>query len=53
VVKLCFPALIASADGQARLKAMIPTWDVDIKKPENTSFYRVHARRASEVLQLV
>lgn len=53
VIKLCFPALIASADGQARLKAMIPTWDVDIKKPENTDFYRDHARRASEALQLV
>lgn len=53
VIKLCFPALIASAEGQARLKAMIPTWDVDIKKPENTDFYRQHARRASEVLQLV
>jgi hypothetical protein len=31
---------------------MIPTWDVDIKKPENADFYRAHARRASEALQL-
>ncbi len=53
VVKLCFPELIASAEGQRRLKDMIPTWDVDIKKPENAAFYQTHARRASEALQLV
>ncbi len=52
VVKLCFPGLIASPEGQKRLKAMIPTWDVDIKKPENAAFYQTHARKASEALQL-
>jgi len=52
VIKLCFPALVASPEGSARLKEMIPTWDVDIKKPENADFYRAHARRASEALQL-
>lgn len=53
VVKLCFPDLVASPEGQKRLKAMIPTWDVDIKKPEHAAFYQTHARRASEALQLV
>lgn len=52
VVKLCFPQLLASPEGAARMKEMIPTWDVDIKKPENAEFYRTHARRASEALQL-
>ncbi len=52
VIKLCFPALVASPEGSARLKEMIPSWDVDIKKPENADFYRAHARRASEALQL-
>lgn len=52
VVKLCFPELIASPEGQRRLKEMIPTWDVDIKKPEHAAFYQTHAKRASEALQL-
>lgn len=53
VVKLCFPALVASPAGQARLKAMIPTWDVDIKQPEHATFFRAQARKASEALGLV
>jgi hypothetical protein len=53
VVKLCLPHLIENPQGQARLKAMIPTWDVDIKKSENADFYRTHARRASQALQLL
>jgi malate dehydrogenase (quinone) len=52
VIKLCFPALVASPEGSARLKEMIPTWDVDIKKPEHADFYRTNARRATEALQL-
>lgn len=52
VIKLCFPALVASPEGSARLKEMIPTWDVDIKKPEHADFYRDHAARATAALQL-
>ena len=52
VIKLCFPDLVASPEGSARLKEMIPTWNVDIKKPENADFYRTHAARATAALQL-
>lgn len=52
VVKQCFPQLLATPEGQARMSAMIPTWNVDIKKPENADFYRQHARKATEALQL-
>ena len=52
VIKRCFPELIASADGQARLKAMIPTWDVDIKDPAHAAFFHEHAARASAALNL-
>lgn len=52
VIKLCFPQLLASPEGAARMKEMIPTWDVDIKKPENADFYRQHARQATNALQL-
>lgn len=52
VIKLCFPELVASPEGSARLKEMIPTWDVDIKKPEHAAFYRTQAARATAALQL-
>lgn len=52
VIKRCFPELIASPAGQARLKAMIPTWDVDIKAPANAAFFREHAAKASAALKL-
>ncbi|MBW8781307.1 MAG: malate dehydrogenase (quinone) [Verrucomicrobia bacterium] len=52
VIQKCFPQLLASDEGRARMKAMIPTYDVDIKKPENADFFRAQSRRASELLQL-
>lgn len=52
VVQKCLPHLLSTEEGRARMKAMIPTYDVDIKKPENADFYRAQARRASEHLQL-
>jgi malate dehydrogenase (quinone) len=53
VIKLCFPALLASPEGAARLAEMIPTWNVDIKTPAQADFYRQHAARASAALHLV
>jgi len=52
VVKQCFPHLLATPEGKARMKAMIPTWDEDIKLPENAGRYRELSRRASRLLQL-
>jgi malate dehydrogenase (quinone) len=52
VVKQCFPALVASPEGSAKLKEMIPTYDVDIKLPENADFFRDVQRKASQRLQL-
>lgn len=52
VIQKCFPQLLSSAEGKARMKAMIPTYDVDIKKPENAAYFREQSRKASEVLQL-
>ncbi len=53
VVQKCLPHLLETEEGRARMKAMIPTYDVDIKKPENAAFFREQSRRASELLQLV
>ncbi len=52
VIQKCFPRLLSTEEGKARMKAMIPTYDVDIKKPENADLFRAQSRRASELLQL-
>lgn len=53
VIEKCFPQLLKSTEGAARIKEMIPNYDVDIKKPENADFYRENARKASEALGLI
>ena len=53
VIKKCFPDLVNSPAGQARLKEMIPTFDVDIKLPENAAFFQAHSDQAEKTLQLV
>lgn len=52
VVKKCFPQLLETEEGKARMKAMIPIWDVDIKKPENADYYRETAAKATTQLGL-
>ena len=52
VVEKCLPQLLATPAGKARMKAMIPTYDVDIKKPENAAFFREQSLKASRLLQL-
>jgi malate dehydrogenase (quinone) len=52
VVQKCLPHLLASAEGRARMKAMIPTYDVDIKNPANADYFKAQSRRAFELLQL-
>jgi malate dehydrogenase (quinone) len=53
VVKMCLPHLLETADGKARMKEMIPTYDVDIKLPENAGLYREVTDWANRTLQLV
>jgi malate dehydrogenase (quinone) len=52
VVKQCFPHLVENPESRARLKEMIPTWDVDIKLAENAAYFREVHNKASEILQL-
>lgn len=52
VIKKCFPALLASPEGHARMKAMIPTFDVDVKLPENAAQFREVSQRADMILGL-
>lgn len=52
VVKLCFSHLLDTPEGRARMKAMIPTWDEDLKAPEKAERYRDVSRRVDEILGL-
>jgi malate dehydrogenase (quinone) len=52
VLKQCFPQLLATEAGKARMKEMIPTYDVDIKLPENAAFFKTHSDKAEKLLQL-
>jgi malate dehydrogenase (quinone) len=52
-VKNCFPHLLNSPEGKARMKVMIPTYDVDIKQPEHAAFFEETHAKAVRALQLV
>lgn len=52
VVKLCFPDLLESQKGKARMKELIPIYDVDIKLPENAHYFRETSERAEIALGL-
>ena len=52
VIKLCFPQLLATDAGKARMKEMIPIDDEDIKLPENADRFRAVQQKANELLQL-
>ncbi len=52
IVKNCFAPLLASPQGAARMKEMIPVYDEDIKLPENAARYQAVSRQADAVLQL-
>jgi malate dehydrogenase (quinone) len=52
VIKNCFPKLVADPDAQARLKEMIPTWNVDIKDPANADFFHKVHQKNSKTLGL-
>ena len=52
VIKKCFPQLLATAEGHARMKEMIPTYDEDIKLPANADRFREVRQRANEILGL-
>jgi malate dehydrogenase (quinone) len=52
VVKKCFPHLLATSAGQARMKEMIPGWDEDFKRPEDAGRFREITRKVDQTLQL-
>jgi malate dehydrogenase (quinone) len=53
IVQTCLPHLLATAEGQERMRQMIPTFDVDLKQPSNAALFEKNTREASERLQLL
>lgn len=52
VIKKCFPDLLASPEGHARMKTMIPIFNEDIKLPANAARFHEVRQRADEILGL-
>lgn len=53
VIKQCFPHLLSSPEGHARMKEMVPTYDEDIKLPANAGRFRAVRQRTDEILGLL
>lgn len=52
VIKKCLPYLLQNEAARARMKEMIPSWDEDLRTPENAARFRDLHRKNSETLQL-
>ena len=52
-IKTCLPDLLATSEGRARMKRMIPTYDEDLKVPANAGLFERTSRQAEETLGLV
>lgn len=53
VIQSCLPHLLATEAGQARMAAMIPAWNEDLKLPEKADRFRELHQRNLETLGLV
>ena len=52
VVKKCFGHLLETPEGKARMKAMIPGYDEDFKRPENAARFQQLREKVDQLLQL-
>jgi malate dehydrogenase (quinone) len=51
-IKTCLPHLLATAEGRARMKRMIPVYDADLKLPTNAAVFERASRATDETLGL-
>ncbi len=51
IIQTCFPEKLRAPDGYARMKAMLPTFDVDLGEPAAADYARCSAQ-IDELLQL-
>lgn len=52
VIENCFPDLMSSPEGKARLQEMVPAWGEDIKHPDNAAFFHEMHEKSDHILQL-
>lgn len=52
VILKCFPQLLAPSEGRARMKEMLPSYDVDLKSTGNEALFEKTTRAAAENLEL-
>lgn len=52
VIQRCFPEKLRTPEGYARMKAMVPTFDVDLSAPAAAGDYVRQVARIDELLQL-
>jgi malate dehydrogenase (quinone) len=52
VIQTCFPDRLRAPDGYARMKAMLPTFDVDLGQPAIAADYARRSAEIDELLQL-
>jgi malate dehydrogenase (quinone) len=52
VVQTCFPQLLATPEGQACMKAMIPSYNEDLRDPKLAARYAPDSRAVEIILQL-
>lgn len=52
VVKNCFSHILDTDEGRAKMKAMIPTYDLDLKDAQHADFFKQAHAQARQTLQL-
>ena len=52
VVQTCFPQLLTTPEGFSRMKAMIPSFNEDLRKPELAAGYAEASLAVEKILQL-
>lgn len=52
VITTCFPDRLRTPDGYAQMKAMIPSFDLDLAQPDAAAAYRRRSREIDDLLQL-
>ncbi len=52
IIRTCFPDRLRNPEGHARMKAMLPTFDVDLSAPASAADYLGRSAQIDELLQL-
>ncbi len=52
IIQACFPERLQSSGGWARMKAMVPTFDLDLGSPAEATHYAAYSAKVDELLGL-